>query len=218
MSFNKIMPEQNRQLNKENLAYLYQKTERLVSAIYLLSNFLSDSEPLKWQWRTVGLSLLNPSQSLTDKISVIKQLLSLLTIAHIGGLISEMNHRIVSYEFDTLLQAIRPEEKENNPQTFILSENFFKGTENPPALPPEVSKGHNILSDRLSLLKQKDKSNRQNLIVGLLKKGNELGIKDFTSAIKDGSEKTIQRELAVLVSKGLVRKEGEKRWSRYVLK
>jgi len=45
-----------------------------------------------------------------------------------------------------------------------------------------------------------------------------LSVKDFTRVIKDCSEKTIQRELLDLVEKGIVKKEGERRWSRYSLK
>ena len=40
-------------------------------------------------------------------------------------------------------------------------------------------------------------------------------IKDLTPVIKGCSEKTIQRELATLVDKGIVNKEGERRWSVY---
>ena len=77
------------------------------------------------------------------------------------------------------------------------------------------------MSDRLSvsnvLNKREDKSNRQEIIIGLLKSNKELGIKDFIKDIPSCSEKTIQRELIVLVSKGQVVKTGAKRWSRYSL-
>ena len=40
-------------------------------------------------------------------------------------------------------------------------------------------------------------------------------IKDIAEIITDVSEKTIQRELNSLIEKGQVRREGERRWSRY---
>lgn len=70
-------------------------------------------------------------------------------------------------------------------------------------------KDNNILKDI------KDK--RQNIIIALVKKHRTLTIKGFTSVITDCSEKTIQRELLALVAKGVLKKEGERRWSTYSL-
>ncbi|MGH7250205.1 MAG: hypothetical protein ACREGC_04470, partial [Minisyncoccia bacterium] len=56
---------------------------------------------------------------------------------------------------------------------------------------------------------------RMSLILGIVKKNRGVSIKDISAIIKDCSEKTIQRELASLISQGLVRKEGERRWSVY---
>ena len=42
-------------------------------------------------------------------------------------------------------------------------------------------------------------------------------IKDVSPLIKGCSEKTIQRELLSMVKSGILKKEGEKRWSKYSL-
>jgi hypothetical protein len=44
-----------------------------------------------------------------------------------------------------------------------------------------------------------------------------ISIKDISTAFSDCSEKTIQRELNTLVSRGQIKKIGAKRWSRYVI-
>ena len=62
------------------------------------------------------------------------------------------------------------------------------------------------------------KNSRQGSIISVLKTQSNLTIKDFVKVIKDCSEKTIQRDLIELVDKGIVKKEGERRWSRYSLK
>lgn len=219
------MSDQNKQLNIIETTYLYKKTEKLVSALYLVSNFLSDKEPIKWQLRELGINLLSFKQGnslVLEGVSLIKIILSLLQVAHIGGLISEMNFNIFKYEFESQIQMVEQAEKESL-KGHVLSEDFFAVPEGHQgnslsqgkgvSLMAGNSKGQPTVSDRLSL-----KSNRQDIIIGLLKKGGELGIKDFTTAIKGCSEKTIQRELATLVSKGQVKKMGEKRWSRYSLK
>ncbi len=149
-------------------------------------------------------------------------------MAQISGIISDMNFSILKYEFESLIQGVEQEEK-GGTKGAILSEQFFNISETPATISSNISKGHNIMSNRITQpagsmsirnneAKQKDKSNRQDIIIGLLKKGGELGIKDFTSAIKGCSEKTIQRELMSLIFKGQIKKAGEKRWSRYSLK
>jgi len=70
-------------------------------------------------------------------------------------------------------------------------------------------KDNNVLKDI------KDK--RRNIIIALVKKHRKLTIKGFTGVIKDCSEKTIQRELLSLVGDGILKKEGERRWSTYSL-
>jgi DeoR/GlpR family transcriptional regulator of sugar metabolism len=47
-------------------------------------------------------------------------------------------------------------------------------------------------------------------------KGNAT-IKDIIEVVKDCSEKTIQRELIVLIKDGIIIREGERRWSKYRL-
>ena len=51
----------------------------------------------------------------------------------------------------------------------------------------------------------------------MLKGGAKLTIKDFAKNIKDCSDKTIQRELISMVTSGVLKKEGERRWSKYFL-
>ena len=61
------------------------------------------------------------------------------------------------------------------------------------------------------------KTFRHDLIINALKGQSNLTVKDFSKVIKDCSQKTIQRDLLELVSKGVVKKEGQRRWSRYSL-
>jgi hypothetical protein len=61
------------------------------------------------------------------------------------------------------------------------------------------------------------KNARQSVIINLLKRKREIMIKDVAPLIEGVSEKTIQRELLAMVEQGIVKKEGEKRWSKYSL-
>ena len=66
---------------------------------------------------------------------------------------------------------------------------------------------------------QKDKEskgqNRTLLILDLVRKSNGVSIKDISKVVQNCSEKTIQRELNILIEQGVVKREGERRWSTY---
>jgi len=61
------------------------------------------------------------------------------------------------------------------------------------------------------------KDSRRSLILDFLRGKDWTSIKDITEAIKGCSAKTIQRELADLVHHGVLKKKGDRRWSRYLL-
>jgi DeoR/GlpR family transcriptional regulator of sugar metabolism len=59
------------------------------------------------------------------------------------------------------------------------------------------------------------KSDRRQSILDVVKQKREVTIKDISSVVLDCSEKTIQRELNDLLLQGLIKKTGERRWSKY---
>ena len=58
---------------------------------------------------------------------------------------------------------------------------------------------------------------RRNDVLNIVKVKGQVSVKDIVLMLKDVGEKTVQRELHSLVSEGVLRKEGEKRWSVYKL-
>jgi len=236
---------------EDYLLYVFKKTEKITAALYLVSGLLKDDEPMKWELRDKGMDLLTSSFTASsalpgDKNIVIQSLfsaaleaISLLNVARISNLISEMNHVILVREIDNILGLMRDRlvaSAEN--AGYVLSDNFFKT----PDLfssgfksDSRASQGHGgsnknelqVASSKLqastdiihghSNVEQK-KSQRQELIMNVLKGQSNLTIKDFSRVIKDVSEKTIQRELLELVERGVIKKDGERRWSRYSLK
>jgi DNA-binding transcriptional ArsR family regulator len=234
---------------EEYLIYIFKKTEKITAALYLVSGLLHDEEPMKWELRDRGIDLLSSSFTASssvpgDKSAVVQSLftaaletLSLLNVARISNLISEMNHRLLVREIDHIIGMLRDRLAQSAENAgYVLSESFFKtpdlfaygfksdtrtnrvGTSINSALSAlkgteaeqGYSKGHANNPDK--------RSQRQEAIINVLKGQSNLTIKDFAKVIKDVSEKTIQRELLDLVSKGIVKKEGKRRWSRYSLK
>ncbi len=64
---------------------------------------------------------------------------------------------------------------------------------------------------------QEVQKDRRAIILSLIQKKDKINVRDVASVIKDCSEKTLQRELLALVRQGVLKKEGERRWSTYRL-
>lgn len=236
---------------EDYLIYVFKKTEKITSALYLISGLLKDNEPIKWELRDRGIDLLSSSFDAScslpgDKNAVIQSLftaaletLSLLNVAKISNLISDMNYRLLVREIDYVIGLLRDRLAQNAENAgYVLSESFFK-------TPDLFSSGFRAsginghfssakVSDRFEKSKKENyvqntdviqghvdikvkKNQRQEMILNTLKDQTNLTIKDFSKVIKNCSEKTIQRELIELVNRGVVKREGERRWSRYSL-
>jgi hypothetical protein len=217
--------------NGDYLVFSLKKTEKIVSAIYLISSLIKDNEPMKWELREGGMSLLSVLMTLNGVEAVDKnrllqsfflssvQLISYLNISRVSGLVSDMNAKLIIEEIHLLVDYIKQQTISLvHSAGFILSDTFF-ATDMPLSSPKQQSlNSQSNKNDKNKALIVKDKKDsRKNHIIDLLKKDSNLTIKDFVKVIKDCSEKTIQRELIELVKKGLVKREGERRWSTYSL-
>lgn len=80
-----------------------------------------------------------------------------------------------------------------------------------------VSKRQSMLiKPRIKSIAVIDKKNsRKEAILNLFRDHKGISVKDVVSVVSGVSEKTLQRELVGLVSSGILRKEGERRWSVY---
>ncbi len=223
--------------NGDYLVFSFKKTEKIVSAIYLVTSLIKDSEPLKWELRELSTSLmslittLNSSEPVDKNVvfqnyfSTTIQIIEFLRIANKSRYISDMNYSILSKEIEFLLDFLKEQSKAaSHTAGYILSDTFFE-TEHISNIQKVISKNitniNNINSikvekDTIKLIKDKKNSRRDN-ILDLLKRSSDLTIKDFAKVIVDCSEKTIQRELLDLVDKGIVKRKGERRWSTYSL-
>ena len=266
----------------KNFIYAHQKIKKLVAAVYMITNYFDQSEPIKWSLRKLGMDLLRLNiefkdralQGAEDTENSIKEkvleMVSLLEVASFAGLVSPMNLSILKKEFNELLAHIHKSLKIGDRTGIKMDSNFFsvpqlsdsyqgpyEASNTPSAakkdaatMLPETQKTVFYNQARISLEKidavrttnlssetlatqQEDnnkreklkdygpvavkKNKRQSIIINLLKRKKEIMIKDVSSIVSDCSEKTIQRELLALVDQGVLRKEGERRWTKYTL-
>ncbi|MFZ2523545.1 MAG: DeoR family transcriptional regulator [Minisyncoccia bacterium] len=238
---------QENQRNKPSLAdsspfvFLLKKTEKIASAIYLMTNHFSDNEPLKRSLRDksanlvsfmIGYKDLNGIQFVGFKKDVenrVIEIVSLLEISLNVGLISRMNFIIVQDEFVKLVGTIKssPMPYAGASELDAINEGYFNvggymAQSKSPSENSSSKHGHitNILEHKRNEVSiggspEFKKNSRQNIILSIIRKKGEITIKDVSDVIKNCSEKTIQRELISLVSAGLIKRSGERRWSKY---
>ncbi len=230
--------------NDPSYLFIFKKTEKVTAALYLITNLISDNEPIKWQIRETSLNVLSDMLSLkrtdatqsrntvSDLLVYISELISLIKIASLSNHVSSMNYSIMHKELLLLMSNLDTLNTENfGAGGLVLPQDFFNVPE-PAISTPSVnfasvlSKGQyktptgvkdNSTQQAPAIKKDNLKDSRRDTIIRLLKAGKPLGIKDFATEIKGCSEKTIQRELIDMVEKNVLKKTGERRWSVYSL-
>src|SRR3989344_4256828 len=229
----------------EGFVLAYKKTEKLASAVYMVTSLFSNDEPMKWTLRKKVADVLSfilkykdiPEGGSNDFIYEAKtktlELISLLEISLRGGLVSQMNFSILKTEFLNLITLLNSYSSNTYfPSANEISKKYFDefspvtGYSNLHTKTKELSKSNDSQQMSLSNIKDRGiissqenekKTNRQNIILSLIRKKKELTIKDIAVVIKDCSEKTIQRELNSFISAGILKRAGVRRWSRYSL-
>ncbi len=249
--------------------FIYKKTEKLSNALFLLTSFFPENEPLRNDLRISARDLLNcliktntldrgqvaPMNSFKGKCLYT---LSLVEAGYYGGVVSRMNLDVFTREFMNLIKVIDKNSASADSFDQSLGREFFfvpelkqpeKDASKYFAEPPQdkrelpeksapskyqkdISKGQNNNDseyvDRARIKTQdkkgkdltvpdKKKNERRAIIIDLVRRKGEVSIKEVSQAISGCSEKTVQRELGALARKGVLKKEGERRWSRYSL-
>ena len=152
-------------------------------------------------------------------------LLSRVRLASTNGLLSKENSAVLINEYEALAERFSTSV---HPSPFASVQDFSVQEIDPDELPEnsaqkllgaqpsktgDSSKGH--LKGQTNE-GSKGHTERMEKILQFVRKNKKSSIKDIAAVIRNCSEKTIQRELAVLIQRGLVQKIGERRWSIYI--
>ncbi len=220
----------------------YRRAERIVAALYLLTNHLPVHEPIRGIIRTESTQLLTCVLALRDELRAvgsqgirnteakIRSLISMVRIVTVAGYVSSPNAHTMIEALDELGNFISAAQRSVLSESIALSRDDLLDVRSAPlartrAPHRDVKDMHAItdsatISDRRSPslkvpVAMGQLSLRAQSVIQILKENGSLGIRDICSNLPEYSEKMIQRELLELVSQGKVAKAGLKRWSRY---
>lgn len=130
--------EQKNNQTPQGYGYIVRKAEKLTTALYLVTDILSEKEPMKWRTRETGVDILSDitvasSAPLSEKLSVLRvvlkkidKVISFLDIASSTHMMSEMNASMLKNEYVALKTNIETDwERTQEHSKTILSERFF---------------------------------------------------------------------------------------------
>ena len=149
-------------------------------------------------------------------------LLSSVRLAGARGFIVEQNVSVLLEEYETLAQRLA-ESVHLSP--FAYADDFAIPEIEGSATPYPLGPGHRAGLPKPPFVKDikgqnkaisKGQQERSTTILDFIVANKRVSIKDLVGVVRNCSEKTIQRELGLLIQQGLVQKVGERRWSLYI--
>lgn len=205
--------DSNNYLNKKEIVKDNQKGHKIAAALYLVTQHLSDNDPLKIAIRNNAVSLITLSHE--GRQGSIHSITALLETATLAQLISEKNTSVLNLELRHYLITLEEDAHTVAGLFTPVFENTLSHVSfTSRSITPSQSRT-GILNVKSPILNQ-NKSKRQDMILSFINERKSAGIKDIAALFSDTSEKTIQRELGALVNAGKITKRGEKRWSIYL--
>lgn len=135
--------DQKNTQSPKGYGYIVRKAEKLTTALYLVTDILSEKEPMKWKMREAGVDILSDitlasTVPLSEKLSVLRivlkkidKVVSFLDITASTRMMSEMNASMLRREYSALKDGIESEWSQDQERSKnILTERFFDTREN----------------------------------------------------------------------------------------
>lgn len=206
--------------------YIFKKTEKIVSVVF----YITQTVEINSRSETYVEDILKAGRNVHDAIlrslevrahvaeEVIREaahaliaLESKIRVSQAAGIIAPEVTRVLSNEIDAVLRGMNK---------YLQNTGAFDDMEYTVALAPEPKKSRPPSVSRSapapkSVSQSSSALDRRERIKTVLEAKGEATIKDICEVITDVSSKTIQRELNAMIEDNLVKRQGERRWSKY---
>ncbi len=214
--------------NDNYYQHIFKKTEKIVSVVFYIINNIDFDKKSETQISNLAskahLTHEHALRTLEARQSSAKEILeqfaqaligldSTLRVASAMSLISSDVLTVVVNEIDAVLRGIN---------SYIGTDSFSFAGSTDATVTPAKSKPAAVTSSastgpKTDSVAKSTAADRRQRIITILEAKGEATIKDISEIITDCSEKTIQRELNTLIEDNQVKRQGERRWSRYSL-
>lgn len=218
--------------NDDYYRHIFKKTEKIVSVVfYILNNTDTEKKSETHIGNIAGKAHFaheNALRSLEVKLSNSKEVLeqfaqalialdSTLRVAAVSGVVTEDVLYVVTGEIDTVLRGLSQYINNDGSAGSILSTqpvpatSRSQSTSSPMTNVPQKA----VPKSPQTTQKASPSPDRRTRIQTILEAKGEATIKDISEIITDCSEKTVQRELNAMIEENIVKRQGERRWSKY---
>lgn len=218
---------------RQDWYFCFLKAEKIAHVLVLLS------EKVKSEHKEWFLELVDDVSDLphmmahfaageTGVESVLADVFSLISAVRLSGtrgFIAQDTAAYIAQEYEGVAQKLASGTKLSpfvSPQDFSVPD-FLLRPNAPEALPPSSftdlsaprSAGRPSPHKPQPEAESQPQSDRRATILHFVLQNKAVSIKEICAVVPDCSEKTVQRELASLIAEGLIKREGERRWSVY---
>ena len=205
--------------------YIFKKTEKIVSVVFYVSNSIKTDEltaPLlkdilqtaQQAHESVLRSLRTRShlaeEIIRDSAQALIALESKLRIAEAANLVTAEVTHVISSEIDAVLRGLN-KHLEGTTAFDDTAYQLYDDQSTSSVKKPKKA----VVSVGAEESKDSSEFDRRERIRTVLEAKGEATIKDIADVITDCSTKTIQRELNAMIKDNIVKRQGERRWSRY---
>lgn len=215
--------------------YIFKKTEKIVCAVfYTLRNQKDNKEQdslhtdieetaqkvLSDVLRTLSFSAHSVSSILEVLVYRILSLESKLRVLYASGVLSAEILHVFTSEIEGVLRSIEKyrQGELNNPIYSTNDSSTLPGKQLKQKKAIGLDGGRNrSVAGIASQGKRETLLVRRDRIKEVLTEKGQASIRDISDVVNDCSEKTIQRELNDMIKDNIVQREGERRWSKYLL-
>ena len=208
--------------------YIFKKTEKIVSVVFYITHNVSDNtnnvryvEDLEATAQMTHNKILESlevrahvaDEAVRSSAHALISLDSKLRVAHATGLITAEALQVLINEIDAVLRGMNK----------YLDGKVMGDVSAASALPAGGTTTSKRTAPTAAASSPSDmpavppKPHRRDRILTVLEARGEASIKDISEIVTDVSEKTIQRELNAMIKDNLVKRHGERRWSKYSL-
>lgn len=200
---------------------IFKKVIRIVEALYLVSDSIPLGESLRTEIRSQGLSLTDMTFSFALDKDTVSESKCLQGLARLGWLV-QMAYvsKYLSRTSTELLQNafVEVQSRIRNVRGSI-PEDFLRIDEDVVSSKVIARHGDRVRREDSGVAREVSPkaSERRGAILTFLRENPKVNVKEVLSVVPGVSEKTVQRELLALVDEGVLKKEGERRWTQYSL-
>ncbi|KKW37164.1 MAG: hypothetical protein UY81_C0002G0022 [Candidatus Giovannonibacteria bacterium GW2011_GWA2_53_7] len=145
-SFGPYLSNVHNNVDPMTLNYISKKSEKLTTALYMVTDVMNEQEPMKWKLRESGVELLSDimlaaAASSSERLTLlrlvekkIEQVVSFLDVAWTARMMSEMNAAILKKEYVAIKDTIEKElSRTVGVGGSVLHESFFHVTRELPS-------------------------------------------------------------------------------------